>query len=84
MKKIFVFSVIILGLAGCGTGTPETIVAAAETGPTTACTTDADCYCRSFNGAEFVEGETTLSSCCTEVNGSRCPQVNYCQQCTYR
>ncbi len=30
----------------------------AETGPKQACTADADCWCRKFNGAKFLDGKS--------------------------
>lgn len=48
--------------------------AARATGPHDACRTNADCACASFDGAEFIPGQFTPSTC--EKNG-------YCATCLY-
>lgn len=51
----------------------ETIVG--QTGPETSCKTDSDCYCRNFDGTQFLEGKTP---------GSCDVDAGYCKPCFYR
>ena len=45
-----------------------------ETGEKTYCDTDADCWCRKFDGTRFVEGKA--QSVCN-------PDTGKCQKCMY-
>ena len=55
-----------------------------ETGPETTCSSNNDCWCRSFTGANFIEGKTSPSVCCKEVNNLYCPSINHCARCLYK
>lgn len=47
---------------------------AKATGPEDACSSNADCWCNSFNGAEFIPGQLVPGTC--ETNG-RCALCIY-------
>ena len=54
-----------------------------ETDPETPCSSDEDCWCRSFDGAGFIEGKS-LSECCKEIDNVRCIKLNHCARCYYK
>ncbi|MFH0978453.1 MAG: hypothetical protein V1837_04085 [Candidatus Woesearchaeota archaeon] len=83
MKKAIIISIMLLVMlvAGCKEKT-------LETGPETPCTTDNDCWCRSYTGLGFIAGKGP-SRCCTEelqenMNQKICPAVNKCKRCLYQ
>lgn len=50
------------------------VIEADETGPETVCKQDADCWCRNFDGTQFLPGKTP-SQC--DVSSNRCAQCFY-------
>jgi hypothetical protein len=86
LKLLFFSVVIILSMFGLNLvmntfSTPKTLEPThsenvLETGPDTFCSSDADCWCRSFTGAEFEQGITVQSFCST--------MTNRCMQCVYK
>jgi hypothetical protein len=60
-----------------------------ETGPEWSCNSDEDCWCRNFDGTEFVHS-TSPSICCTEekIESGPCSDseanINHCAPCFYR
>lgn len=58
-----------------------------ETGRTTTCTKDAECYCRVFDGAGFKPGREPFKCCtdaagCTDAVGQAVP-AGHCMTCVY-
>ncbi len=73
---------LLLSLAACAQ--PRPVENMTDTGPQTACASDADCWCASFTGAEFIVGERTPSTCCAQADLGRCRIAGHCAACAYR
>lgn len=65
---------IDLQAASIPTVIPKFLKPAEETGPNTICKTNADCWCRNFDGTKFYSGKVQ-STCNTSSNR--------CVACTY-
>jgi len=76
-------AIIVIFLLGCTADENEEgmVFSEYETSPAKACSTNEECWCKFFDGAEF-KNEREISKCCLPGDNS-CTKPGYCVTCLY-